>query len=49
MTQPDVPRCGWVQASPLEMACHDSEWGTTSHYNTPLFEISSWRPTHPGP
>jgi len=39
MTQPDLPRCGWAQASPLEMAYHDSEWGVPSHDDSHLFEM----------
>jgi DNA-3-methyladenine glycosylase I len=39
MTRTDVPRCGWAQGSPLEMAYHDNEWGVPSHDDTHLFEM----------
>ncbi len=34
MKQPDVPRCGWAQASPLETAYHDSD-GVCRRMTTP--------------
>jgi DNA-3-methyladenine glycosylase I len=37
MKDPGLPRCGWALASPLETACHDSEWGVPSHDDVHLF------------
>ncbi len=39
MTSADLPRCGWAQGSPLEMAYHDNEWGVPSHDDIHLFEM----------
>jgi len=39
MTSTDLPRCGWAQGSPLEMAYHDNEWGVPSHDDIHLFEM----------
>ncbi|MCF6225226.1 MAG: DNA-3-methyladenine glycosylase I [Xanthomonadales bacterium] len=32
-------RCGWCLGSPLEMAYHDTEWGTPLHDDQKLFEF----------
>ncbi|MBD0337592.1 MAG: DNA-3-methyladenine glycosylase I, partial [Cyanobacteria bacterium Co-bin13] len=38
-TSPELTRCGWVHADPIEVAYHDQEWGVPLHCDRKHFEF----------